>query len=250
MNTFKIDSLRVMQFDTREEMGAFAAAEAAACVRALAAAQREVNIIFAAAPSQNEFLASLRRQDVPWGQVTAFQMDDYIGIRADAPQRFANFLQNAIFDHVPLGRFEIIDCGAQPCQESARYAGLLRDHPIDIAFIGIGENGHIAFNDPDVADFYDHEDVKKIAMAPASRNQQVNDGCFRSLDEVPREALTVTLPVILRARHVFCVVPGRTKAQAVRDALRGPVSTDCPASVLRLHKSAALYIDGGAAEKL
>ena len=248
---FTVGSLNVMQFNSRREMGARAAKDAVKAIQEIASNKDEVNIIFAAPPSQNEFLTELRaQQNVPWEKVNAFQMDDYIGIDEQAPQRFANFLKKAIFDHVPLRSCELISCSADPKEEMERYAMQLRSHPIDIAFIGIGENGHIAFNDPEVADFFDHEEINRIRMAEESRIQQVNDGCFASLGDVPHEALTVTIPTILRARRVLCVVPYRTKANAVRNALTNPISTDCPASVLRLHKNATLYIDDEAASKL
>ena len=183
-------------------------------------------------------------------KINAFQMDDYIGIREDAPQRFANFLNRAVFERVSLRSVMLLKCDNYADNEIARYSALLRAHPLDVAFIGIGENGHIAFNDPDIADFFDHEDIKRVKMAYESRQQQVNDGCFASLEDVPHEALTVTIPVILRAKRVFCIVPCHTKAQAVHDALVEKISTDCPASILRLHSNAALYLDGESASRL
>ena len=169
-----------------------------------------------------------------------------------APQRFSSFLKEHIWDHVPVKHIHILRCFDEESgrEEILRYGELLREHPLDAAFIGIGENGHIAFNDPDVADFFDPAEIKRIPMDERSRIQQVHDGCFSSLEEVPHAALTVTLPVILRAKHIFCVVPAATKAQAVRDALTGPVGTACPASALRLIDRAALYLDADSASLL
>ena len=250
-NTEHMDRLKVIRCDSRREMGEQAALDAAEYLRYLGERQDEINIIFAAAPSQTEFLASLCSQPgIPWEKINAFQMDDYIGIREDAPQRFANFLNRAVFERVSLRSVMLLKCDNDADDEIARYSALLRAHPLDVAFIGIGENGHIAFNDPDIADFFDHEDIKRVKMAYESRQQQVNDGCFASLEDVPHEALTVTIPVILRAKRVFCIVPCHTKAQAVHDALVEKISTDCPASILRLHSNAALYLDGESASRL
>ncbi len=249
---WKAEKLTVVQADSRKEMGEAAARDAAEVLRRIAGQKDEINVIFAAAPSQNEFLDALKREDVPWEKIRAFQMDDYVDLAPGAPQRFSSFLKEHIWDHVPVKHIHILRCFDEESgrEEILRYGELLREHPLDAAFIGIGENGHIAFNDPDVADFFDPAEIKRIPMDERSRIQQVHDGCFSSLEEVPHAALTVTLPVILRAKHIFCVVPAATKAQAVRDALSGPVGTACPASALRLIDRAALYLDADSASLL
>ena len=250
-NTEHMDRLKVIRCDSRREMGEQAALDAAEYLRYLGERQDEINIIFAAAPSQNEFLASLCSQPgIPWEKINAFQMDDYIGIREDAPQRFANFLNRAVFERVSLRSVMLLKCDNDADNEIARYSALLRAHPLDVAFIGIGENGHIAFNDPDIADFFDHEDIKRVKMAYESRQQQVNDGCFPTIDDVPTHAISLTIPALTSADYMFCVVPAATKADAVKNTVHGEISEDCPATIMRRHKNAILYCDADSGKYL
>ena len=218
--------------------------EAAAAIRGVLAQKEERNMIFAAAPSQNEMLAALAAQPgIEWNRVNAFHMDEYIGLAPDAPQGFANFLRAAIFTKVPFRSVNCLDGTAasrDPAAECARYSQLLRRFPVDITCMGIGENGHIAFNDPPVADFDDPALVKPVALDEICRNQQVHDGCFATLDDVPTHALTLTVPALMHAAQVFCVAPAATKARAVRDTLLGDIRTACPASILRRHPAATL----------
>ena len=242
--TFKTDKLIVNIYDSRPEMGKGAAAEAAAYLRHLLAKKEEAYIVFAAAPSQNEFLAELvAAPDIAWQRIHALHMDEYIGLPADAPQGFGNFLKRSIFDKVPFASVHYIGTEKTAEQACAEYDKLLRAHPIDIVFMGIGENGHIAFNDPHVADFNDPEPIKKVELDLTCRKQQVNDGCFAALDEVPRCALTLTIPTLLSADRIFCIVPASTKANAVKATVYGDISTQCPASILRHHDYATLYVD-------
>ncbi|MBR4757039.1 MAG: glucosamine-6-phosphate deaminase [Bacteroidales bacterium] len=241
---FKVDRLSVKVYDSRESMGQAAASEAASCLRDILSKKEKVNVIFAAAPSQNEFLAALSKAEgIDWGRVSALHMDEYVGLPEDAPQGFGNFLRHAIFDKVPFK--EVLYIGSQlPKEEAiARYDRILSGRHIDIVFMGIGENGHIAFNDPHVADFNDPLRIKEVDLDLRCRTQQVHDGCFRALEEVPEYALTLTCPVLFGADHLFCVVPAPTKAEAARAMLRGPVSETCPASILRRHEDATLYLD-------
>ena len=246
IRTIRKDELTVRVFDNRTSMGLAAAEHAAEMIRAVAAEKEEINIIFAAAPSQNEFLATLRAMtDLPWERVNAFHMDDYTGLPADAPQGFANFLRRSIFDHVP---FKQVYCmngqNPDPQAECDRYTALLKEHPADIIFMGIGENGHIAFCDPPVADFNDPLDVKVVELEGRCRQQQVNDGCFATLDEVPTHAYTLTIPLMMRVPHMMLVAPTKLKAQAIHDTVRGPITTDVPASIVRTHQGGAtLYTD-------
>ena len=244
IKSFKVDRLSVKVYDSRESMGASAACEAASCLRDILSKKEEVNIVFAAAPSQNEFLAALSKAEgIDWGRVSALHMDEYVGIPEDAPQGFGNFLRRAIFDKVPFK--EVFYIGSQlPKEEAiARYDKILSERHIDIVFMGIGENGHIAFNDPHVADFNDPLRIKEVDLDLKCRTQQVHDGCFASLEEVPEYALTLTCPVLFGADHLFCVVPAATKADAAYAMLRGPVTEACPASILRRHEDATLYLD-------
>lgn len=201
-------------------------------------------MVFAAAPSQNEFLEALvEDKDIDWSRITAFHMDEYIGLEEDAPQRFSQFLKERLFDLVKPGELHLIQSSNGAEEECRRYAELLNKAPIDIICLGIGENGHIAFNDPPVADFNDPHTMKPVELDDACRQQQVNDGCFPSFDDVPTHALTLTIPTMMSASHLFCIVPGTTKREAVMHTLNGPITTDCPASVLRNHPDCTLYVD-------
>ena len=244
IRTLKKDELTVRVFDTRENMGVVAAAEAAEWIKEALAKKEEINIIFAAAPSQNDFLAALIKEDIEWGRINAFHMDEYIGLTEDAPQGFANFLRRAIFDLVP---FKAVYClngqSSDPEAECKRYTDLLVKYPVDIIFMGIGENGHIAFNDPGVAKFDDPETVKIAKLDEVCRNQQVNDGCFATISDVPTHALTLTVPTLISAPNLFCIVPVKTKANAVKATVNGEINEMCPASILRTRDNAILYLD-------
>ncbi len=246
MKEYTKDNLKVKIYPTREEMGAAAAADIKACILSLLAKKETINMIFAAAPSQNEVLASLALdREIPWSRVNAFHMDEYIGLAADAPQGFGNFLKAHIFGLADFRSVHYIDCSATDADaECVRYAALLREYPTDIVVMGIGENGHIAFNDPPVADFGDPLMVKPVALDEICRNQQVHDGCFRQLEDVPKTAITLTVPTLFAGDHLFCIVPAATKANAVKATLCGEIGEACPATVLRRHSSAALYLDG------
>jgi glucosamine-6-phosphate deaminase len=239
------DQLQVQIYEDRARMGAAAAQLAIGALRRRLAHQQQVNVIFAAAPSQNEFLASLAQaRDLDWSRVNAFHMDEYVGLPEDAPQGFGNFLKAAIFSRVPFASVHYLGGNApDPAAECDRYAALLQEYPTDIVFMGIGENTHIAFNDPHVADFNDPYLVKVVDLDQACRQQQVNDGCFATIDQVPTHALTLTVPALMRAQEVFCVVPGPNKAQAVYHTLRGAIVDTYPATALRRHPRAMLFLD-------
>lgn len=238
-------SFTVRRFETRAQLGAHAAQEAAQAIRALLEAKQEISVIFAAAPSQDEFLAALREDaSIDFGRIRAFHMDEYIGLPSDAPQGFGQFLRDRLFGRVPFAQVHFLDGNAaDPGAECARYEALLRQSPPDIVCMGIGENGHIAFNDPHVAQLDDPAWCKVVALDGMCRMQQVHDGCFASLDQVPTHALTLTVPALLSAGRHFCMVPAATKAAAVRGTVLGPVDMACPASALRLCADARLYID-------
>lgn len=252
VRTFLKDTLTVHIYPTRAAMGAAAAQDGAALLRTLLSAQKTVRTVFAAAPSQNEFLAALcAAPGIDWARVTAFHMDEYVGLDPAAPQGFGNFLRERIFGRLPFGRVEYLDGNAADLgAECRRYAALLAEAPVDVVFLGIGENGHIAFNDPPVARFDDPQAVKVVQLDEVCRRQQVHDGCFETLAQVPTHALTLTVPTLAAARHHLCIVPARTKAQAVRDAVEGPIATSCPASVLRRCADATLYLDPESARLL
>lgn len=245
MSSETLYSLRVRRFPDRKALGYAAATDVREVIARLHREQEIVRIVFAAAPSQNEFLSTLCEMGgIAFDRIVAFHMDEYIGLPADAPQGFANFLRERLFDRVPFRAVHTLNGNtADITGECARYASLLSEAPIDIVCMGIGENGHIAFNDPDVADFSDPHFVKPVVLDDICRTQQVHDGCFASLSDVPETALTLTIPALLGARHHFCVVPAATKATAVRRALYEPIGAQCPATALRLCADATLYID-------
>ena len=251
MKVFEKDKLKVHSFDTRKEMGVFAASEAAECIKRLIGERGNIRMIFAAAPSQNEFLEALiSERDIDWSKIDAFHMDEYVGLAADAPQGFGNFLDRAIFSKVPFKSVSYINGQQNPEITCKEYAEKLTSAPIDIVCMGVGENGHIAFNDPPVADFNDKEVIKKVKLDEICRNQQVNDGCFAKLSDVPQYALTLTVPTLMACEYVFCVVPAKTKAQAIFDMLNGEIGEKCPATALRNHNKAKLYLDADSSSLL
>lgn len=235
--------------DNREELGRAAAAAAGDAIRALLAQKESINCIFAAAPSQNEFLRALTAQDLPWERIEAFHMDEYVGLAPKSPQSFSGYLTEAVFGRVPFRRVELLNGTAEPEAECSRYSALLEAAPPDLVFCGVGENGHLAFNDPPVADFQDSALVKVVTLERTCREQQVHDGCFPALEAVPERALTLTIPALTAAPKIFCMVPGKLKAGAIAAALEGEIGEHCPASVLRQH-SCELYIDRDCADGL
>lgn len=240
----KYDLLTVRQFETRAQMGAAAAADIRDRILQLLREKESINMIFAAAPSQNEVLQGLAEDpSIPWERINAFHMDEYIGLPADAPQCFGNFLRRHLFDRVNFRSVHCINSEATPEEAAEKYTRLLEEYPVDIVVMGIGENGHIAFNDPGCADFNDPETVKTVVLDAVCRQQQVNDGCFAALEDVPKYALTLTVPALMAAPWKFCIVPAKSKAWAVQQTLCGPVTDKIPASVLRLQPGAVLYLD-------
>jgi glucosamine-6-phosphate deaminase len=234
-------------FRSRTDM-AFAAANAiAAKMRQVASVKPTFRMIFAAAPSQSEVLHALTAiPNLPWKQVIAFHMDDYLGLPTDAPQRFANWLDDHLFSKVPLAEVHRIPASGAPDEICQTYADKLAEEPIDIICLGIGVNGHIAFNDPPVADFDDPLLVKVVELDEICRQQQVDDGCFGSIKLVPLRAVTLTISQLVAADALFCTVPGAQKRAAVKAAITGPISTKCPASILRTHKNCTLFLDSEA----
>jgi len=242
---FFCDKLRVRVFDTRKAMGTCAGEEAALCIKSLLTKKETINVMFAAAPSQNETLTSLLNdQCIDWSRVNAFHMDEYVGLEPSHPAGFRNFLKRAVFDKKKFLTVNLLNGNAENVEkEVMRYAALIRERPLDVCMLGIGENGHIAFNDPPVADFKDPKYVKIVELEYRCRVQQVHDGCFKSIDEVPTHALSVTIPGLMQAKHMFCSVPAATKADAVFHLINDSISTNCPATILKTHDDARLYAD-------
>ncbi|WGQ11663.1 glucosamine-6-phosphate deaminase [Pedobacter gandavensis] len=235
---------KVNIYESRKLMGEAAASQLAKEMDAVLKNKEEVNIVFAAAPSQNEFLTALFYEPINWEQVNAFHMDEYISLDENAPQRFGNFLKERLFEKFNFKSVHYLDGNVEDIQsECKRYSKLLENHPVDIVCMGIGENGHLAFNDPPVANFNDPENVKVVTLDLPCRQQQVNDGCFSSLEEVPTQALTLTIPVLMSAKVINCVVPGAAKATAVLNTLTKPICSEFPSTVLRNHTGAVLFLD-------
>ena len=246
MKTFQKDLLTVKIFATRAEMGRDAGADFAAAVKKLLSEKDRIRVIFAAAPSQNDFLeAIVADASIDFSRIDAFHMDEYVGLDRHAPQAFGQFLRDRIFDRRQFHSVSFID-GENPDTDATAkaYTELLNAAPIDIVCMGIGENGHIAFNDPAFARFDDDKDVKVVELDDTCRMQQVHDGCFDTFDAVPKYALTLTVPRLMRAAYHFCMVPAPTKAAAAKRMLTGDISEECPCTILRRQPNAILYLDG------
>lgn len=238
------DKLHYYVCTTRDSMGRIAGKLAAEKMRELLVTKEEVRIIFASAPSQNETLAYLLSdKEIDWTRVVGFHMDEYIGLPEDSDQWFKTYLQKNITGKVDVKEFHFIDGMKDPKEEIQRYTNLLNESPIDLVCLGIGENGHIAFNDPHVADFHDSQMVKIVELDKYSRQQQVNDGCFPSIENVPTHAITLTIPILMSASTLICSVPGVTKKDAVYKVINDKISTSCPATILRTHQNAHLFLD-------
>ncbi len=241
----QVEGLRVEIYADRCQMGAAAALQAASQMKKVLADHAQLSMVLAAAPSQNEFLSILSSvEGLAWDRVIAFHMDEYVGMTAEQPQSFRRYLKEHLFGKVRPGAIHLIRGEATDLQEEChRYTQLLMEYPVDIVCAGIGENGHLAFNDPWVADFSDPAMVKVVELDERCRAQQVHDGCFERLDLVPGQAITLTLPALMAAQAIFCMVPGPTKAEAVKNTITGPIDTSCPATILRRHTQALLFLD-------
>lgn len=252
MENRKYDKLNVIIAPNAVKMGKTAAAAIAEEMKRIANQKDTIRMMFAAAPSQDTTLTALKEiEGLPWEKVEAFHMDEYVGITEDRPQSFRNYLNRWIFSQKPFKKINLIKGDSADIEaESERYGNLLTEKPLDIIVLGIGENGHIAFNDPPESSFHEPKPAKIITLSQRSRIQQVNDGCFDSLEEVPYMAITVTIPVFTSASALFCVVPNERKADAIKMTLEGPISELCPASILRTHKNSMLFIDKDSASKL
>jgi glucosamine-6-phosphate deaminase len=245
MSSFRVDELEVHVFPDVETLAAAAADDAARAIRTAVDQRGAANVMFASGNSQLAFLRALtRREDVPWPNVTGFHMDEYVEMEPLHPASFVRYMRERIVDIVAIETFHFIDGTGDVRAECARYSQLLGGHPLDVCCLGVGENGHLAFNDPPFADFEDPLDVKEVELDDASRRQQVGEGHFTTLDDVPRRAITVTIPALLRASRVLAVVPEARKARAVQRTLEGPIDASCPATILRRHRRATMYLDG------
>ncbi len=247
----KIEDLNVFIYPSTKTMGEAAAQQAAKVLREAVANKGEAFAVFATGNSQLEFLDALLKQAIPWSKVHLFHMDEYIGISDQHPASFRKFLKEKLVDKVNPAAFHgVLGDATDSEAECNRYARLLSTQTLDLVCMGIGENGHIAFNDPPFADFNDPKLVKIVTLDETSRRQQVGEGHFPNLDAVPKDAITLTIPALLSAEHALVIVPETRKAKAVTTALTGPITPDCPASILRQTPHASLYLDVDAASQL
>lgn len=244
-------SLPVVQYATNEELGAAAAVEAAEILRAAVRERGEANAILATGNSQLTFLRAIREMPgVPWDKVNLFHMDEYVNLPQGHPASFPAFLHRHLVDIVHPKAFFPVKAEGDVEAGCREYEALLRQYPADLTVMGIGENGHLAFNDPPYAFFNDPLWVKVILLDERSRRQQVGEGHFGSLDEVPTHAVTVTIPALLAAKRVLVLVPETRKAEAVKASLLGPITEDCPGSILREQAHAKLFLDAESAALL
>lgn len=251
MNEFTVDKLKVKVYDTNELMGQGAAEDISKKINELLEKKNYLNIVFASAPSQEKFLEAIKNKNIAWDRINAFHMDEYVGLEADAPQLFANFLRDRIFEEKPFRSVHYMNANAEdPEQECKRYATLIKEFPTDICILGIGENTHIAFNDPHVADFNDPEVVKLADLDQQNRQQQVNDGMFETIDDVPTHAITLTVPALLESTYTYTIVPKKQKAEAIYLTLKSDIQEKYPATALRNHPKGVLYLDKDSASKL
>jgi glucosamine-6-phosphate deaminase len=249
---FLVDQLAVEVYPDRPSLGAAAAARASEAICTMMERDGKASVVFASAASQNEFLAALRAdRGVDWRRVTVFHLDEYAGLPATHPASFRYYLRQHFVDYVPVAAFNELRGDAQDLQaECARYQALLAEERPGLVALGIGENGHLAFIDPGECDFHEPCDVRVVELDDVCRMQQVHDGAFDHIEAVPRRALSLTVPFFLRTPCAVVSVPGSNKQNAVLAALEGPITEQCPASALRQHPNATLFLDHESAAKL
>lgn len=250
--SFTVDDLLVHVQPSLEDLARVAADAAANHLRIVLTRQDSATVILASAASQIRFLDHLTSLPaIDWARITLFHMDEYLGITDSHPASFRRFLRERVQHRVHPAAFHYLAGDADlPLTECARYTKLLRAQPIDLCCLGVGENGHLAFNDPPVADFDDPHTVKLVKLDNACRQQQVGEGAFPKLDAVPQFAYTLSIPTLCAARSILGIVPESRKAQAIHQTLTGPVHTACPASILRRQSHATLFLDPDSAALL
>jgi glucosamine-6-phosphate deaminase len=252
VKTFQTDSLPVRVYANQAELSNDVARLTQACLRDALAAKGSAAMILATGNSQIQFLEELIRiGGVDWSKITLFHMDEYLGLSADHKASFRRYMRERVANRVKPRVFNYLEGDALlPMDECERYTRLLRAQPIDLCCLGVGENGHLAFNDPPVANFEDPRAVKIARLDEACRMQQVGEGHFADMAAVPQYALTLTIPMLCSAKKMFCIAPEKRKALAIKAALQGPISTACPASFLRKQAQATLFLDEDSASLL
>jgi len=244
--------MEVVVSETKEGCGEKAAAHGAELLRQAIADNGKAGIVVATGASQFEMLAALvKAESVDWTAVTGFHLDEYIGMPMTHPASFRKYLKERFVDHLPSppAAFHYVNGENDPEAECRRLGRVISEHPIDVAFIGIGENGHLAFNDPP-ADFETTEPYLVVDLDEACRRQQLGEGWFPTLDDVPARAISMSVHQIIQSAAIVCTVPDQRKAQAVKAAVEGPVTPQCPSSVLQQHPAATLFLDSASASLL
>ncbi len=236
--------MKISIHNSREELGIAASGKGAELIRKAIQKRGEAHIILATGSSQFEMLQSLVRARVDWSRISAFHLDEYIGLPEDHPASFRKYLKERFVDLVPLRAFHYVDGEGDPAEVCAHLDELISQNPIDVAFIGIGENGHLAFNDPP-ADLEIEDPYIRVTLDEACRAQQVHEGWFPGFEAVPAEAISMSVKQIMKSGAIICTVPDERKANAVRDTMERPVSPECPASVLKTHPEVYLFLDRG-----
>ena len=252
ISSFKVGTLAVEVYEDRGALGQAAAAVAASRLRELAKQHETVPVIFATGDSQRATLHALAAmQDVPWSQIIGFRMDEYVGLPEDHPASFSRYMRENLTSRVQLQHMYEIDGAEANVQKTCwEYAELLRAHSPLLCLLGVGENGHLAFNDPAEALFDDPIDVKQVTLDLVCRQQQVNEGAFANVAEMPERAITITVPALFRVPELVLSIPGPRKAKIVKRTLYDPISTSCPATVLRRHPNATVFLDRASAAEL
>lgn len=251
MKLLQKDKLKIEVYESVEELGKAAAISVAGLLQKSISEKGFANLILATGASQFQFLEHLQKQDINWKKITVFHLDEYFGMPVTHPASFRKYLKERILDKVQPEKVYYLEGDATDVEAAvAAYEALLKNHPVDVACIGIGENGHIAFNDPPVADFNDPKLVKVVELDEACRKQQLGEGWFATFEDVPTHALSLTIPAIMGCKHISCVVPDERKAKAVFNTINAEISTACPATILRVHADTILYLDKNSASKL
>jgi glucosamine-6-phosphate deaminase len=242
---FQVDALNVEIHPDSESAGRAAACAAAQLLRELAAERENIGVVFATGASQLDTLrAMVTEREVPWSSICGFHLDEYIGLDENHPASFRHYLRDNLTRRVAMREFNEINGNAEDPESVCReYAAALRKAEPQLCLLGVGENGHLAFNDPNEADFSDPEPMKVVTLDAECRQQQAAEGWFEAPEDVPLRALTLTIPTLFRIPRLIVSVPGGRKAQIIRRALREPISTHCPATILRTHPAATLYLD-------
>ncbi|MEI7525779.1 MAG: glucosamine-6-phosphate deaminase [Mariniphaga sp.] len=234
--------MNIIISETKQELGLKAAKTGAELIRKAILERGEANIIVATGASQFEILGELVKEDINWSVVTAFHLDEYIGISEQHPASFRKYLKERFVDLIPIREFYYVNGETDPNAECARLGEIIRNHPIDVAFVGIGENGHLAFNDPP-ADFETEEPYLVVNLNDACRLQQLGEGWFPTFEDVPQKAISMSIRQIVKSKSIICSVPDERKAKAVYDTLNSEITPACPASIMRNHPDAFLYLD-------